>query len=89
MNTFEITISGSRVHGVGFRRFVKDKATILNLTGYVKNTYDGKVLAVVQGEKDAVETLIKYCRTGPRLADVDSVDFQGVSECDFLQFEIR
>jgi acylphosphatase len=40
----------------------------------VANRPDGAVEAVFEGEADAVERLIDFCRRGPRGARVDSVD---------------
>lgn len=39
-----------RVQGVGFRFTVRQLASQLNLTGWVRNQYDGTVEACVQGE---------------------------------------
>lgn len=89
MQTVEITISGARVHGVGFRYFVLKKAQQLELLGYVKNTYNGKVKAVVQGDENLIQNFIEFCKKGPNLAHVEKVDFQVVPSLDFTIFEIR
>ena len=89
MKTFEIIISGSRVHGVGFRYFVADEAEKLNITGFVRNTYDGKVEINATGNFDEINKLIKYCRTGTKMSRVESVDFQEVPYIKYVQFEIR
>ena len=39
-----------RVQGVGFRYFCYTEANKMNLTGYVRNLYDGNVEMEVQGD---------------------------------------
>ncbi|MGC9149754.1 MAG: acylphosphatase [Candidatus Micrarchaeia archaeon] len=73
--TFKIEISGV-VQGVGFRRFVFEKAIGLNLNGFVKNLKNGKVLVVVEGEEEKVKELYEACRTGPPLAVVDKITME-------------
>ncbi len=68
-----IFVSGF-VQGIGFRYFVKSNARRLKLTGWVRNTDDGKVEVLAQGEKDAIEKLVKFCNQGPFLSEVKSVD---------------
>ena len=65
-------ISGS-VQGVGYRQFVKSRAKKLGLTGWTRNLPDGRVEAVVQGEKDSIEKLITECQKGPFLAAVEKI----------------
>ena len=68
------------VQGVGFRRFVKKNAIKLSLRGYVKNLPDGRVEAVVQGEKEAVEKLLKICEKGTFFSDVKSISLDWEKE---------
>jgi acylphosphatase len=74
-----IFISGM-VQGIGFRWFVKWNARKLKLTGWVKNTSDGGVEALAQGEKEAIEKLVKFCEKGPFLSDVKSVQVEWEKE---------
>ncbi len=67
----EITVSGL-VQGVGFRYFVYSKAQNLELNGYTKNLFTGKVEIVVEGEKYLVEELIDYIKIGPSRSHVKS-----------------
>jgi acylphosphatase len=62
------------VQGVFFRDTVRRRAESANVAGWVRNNRDGTVEAVFEGEKDAVERLVAYCRDGPRDARVDRVD---------------
>jgi acylphosphatase len=75
----KIFVSGI-VQGIGFRWFVKWNARKLKLTGWVKNTDDGGVEVLAQGEKEAIEKLIKSCGKGPFLAEVKSVQVEWEKE---------
>ncbi|MEZ5105151.1 MAG: acylphosphatase [Draconibacterium sp.] len=72
MKQYEITIKG-RVQGVGFRYYVYKKATEFGLTGWVKNTTEGNVKAVVQGEESILKTFLEFLLIGPPLARVDKI----------------
>ena len=66
-----------RVQGVFFRAFVRDQAKALGLAGYVKNKSGGGSVEVhAEGEKDKLEELLDYLRTGPSRARVDRVDVE-------------
>lgn len=88
MQQTHVLISGY-VHGVGFRRFIQREAKVLGLTGWVRNLHDRRVEALVQGEKEKIDTLIKKCETGPMMAQVNSISLK-VQEADQLldSFEI-
>lgn len=59
-----IFISGV-VQGVFFRVRTVQKAKELGLAGWVKNTDDGRVEAVFEGGKQAIEKMINWMRIGP------------------------
>ncbi|MCH7730260.1 acylphosphatase [Patescibacteria group bacterium] len=63
-----------RVHGIGFRYWVRKNAQGLGLTGWVRNLADGRVEAVFEGAKKDVEDMIKKCKRGPMLAGVKHID---------------
>jgi len=67
-----LDISG-KVQGVGFRYFVKSKAKWFRVNGWVRNTVDGKVEAVMEGREKAVEKMIRVIKEGPPLSRVDEV----------------
>lgn len=62
------------VQGVGFRQFVKNKALKRGLFGWVRNLPDGRVEALLQGDKTNIETVIMLCRKGPFTASVENVE---------------
>ena len=69
----QVFFSG-RVQGVFFRAHTRDCAQSLGLTGWVKNTSDGRVEAIFEGEESAVEDAINWCSTKQPFADVTSKD---------------
>lgn len=65
-------VDGS-VQGVGFRLYVLQHAQALGLTGWVRNTYDGRVEVTAEGSSTSLEKLLEKLRTGPRAAFVTEV----------------
>jgi acylphosphatase len=62
-----------RVQGVSFRYYTLRRAEELGVCGWVRNLWDGRVEAVVEGESPDVEAMVAWCRQGPpaaRVADV-------------------
>ena len=62
-----------RVQGVFFRETTRREAERHGVAGRVRNLPDGTVEAVFEGEPDAVERLVAFCRVGPSGADVRGV----------------
>jgi acylphosphatase len=69
------TVTG-RVQGVSFRYFVLDKADQLELSGWVRNRWNGSVELVAEGKRQNLEQLLLALRKGPPMATVDDVDFE-------------
>ena len=63
-----------RVQGVFFRDSTRQRAEAAGVAGWVANRPDGTVEAVFEGDDDAVETLVRWVKEGPRGADVERVD---------------
>ena len=85
--TRHLSISG-RVQGVGFRFYMQRKARELGITGWVRNSFDGGVEAVVQGSPEAVEAMIAWARRGPSSAVVADVRISDGSG-EYAAFEMR
>jgi acylphosphatase len=84
-----VFVSG-RVQGVFFRSETRHEARRRNVTGWVRNTADGRVEAVFEGEREDVEKLIDFCRRGPPGARVTKVDVQWEDYTgEFKDFKIR
>ena len=69
----EIRVHG-RVQGVFFRDSCRQEASRLGVAGWVTNEPDGTVAGFLEGEAEAVEALLDWCRSGPRQAKVEKVD---------------
>ena len=56
----QVKISG-KVQGVWFRLNTKNKADDLKINGWVRNTNDGKVEAIFEGEEEKLHKIINWC----------------------------
>ncbi len=66
-------VSG-RVQGVGFRISLVRRATAAGVAGWVRNQPDGRVEAVFEGDGPAVDGVLAWCGSGPRGAEVTSIE---------------
>lgn len=83
------TISG-RVQGVSFRDATCQEAEKLGLAGWVRNTGDGNVEAVFEGDPDTVNQMVEWCKSGPSSADVEDVSTEKEAPSgDLSGFEVR
>jgi len=83
-----VIVSG-RVQGVFFRDSTRRRAESAGVTGWVRNTADGTVEAVFEGEDSAVEEMIAFCRSGPGRAEVSAVDVEDEQPEGLSGFEVR
>lgn len=70
-----------KVQGVYFRVNMQQIALKNSVCGWVRNLADGKVEALLEGNKDDVEKTIEWSRKGPENARVDDL------KIDYLQYE--
>lgn len=85
----EIVVSG-RVQGVGYRAFAELAASHLKLTGCARNLDDGRVQIEAEGDREAIEALVKKCRAGPSGAQVKDVQVTWRTPVGrFTDFSIR
>jgi acylphosphatase len=68
-----VLISG-RVQGVNFRAYTRDRAREARVEGWVRNLSDGRVEAVFEGPRPAVQKLVSWCYSGPTHAQVEKVE---------------
>ncbi len=78
-----------RVQGVGYRVSCARRARAAGLAGWVRNLADGGVEVVLQGPPDAVSEIEKWCRRGPGMAVVTSVEATQEPPTAETAFEIR
>ena len=84
-----VVVSG-RVQGVGYRMSAQNEAIGLGLKGWIRNLPHGAVEVVAEGEADALERFITWCRQGPPLARVTDLSMdRGDASGDFQGFEFR
>ena len=78
INAVDIIVQG-RVQGVGFRFFVRDHATSLDLKGWVKNLPDGTVGIHAEGEKEILHDFIQIVERGPAFGYVSKLSIDWVT----------
>lgn len=84
-----IIVSG-RVQGVGYRWFVVQMASELNITGWVRNLSNQDVEIVAHGTKTDIDTFIDWVKAGPTRARVLSASVSDfVSENNPDSFSVR
>jgi acylphosphatase len=83
-----VTVRG-RVQGVFFRDSLRQRANSHHVTGWARNRADGAVEAVFEGRTDDVQRLLDFAGTGPRQAEVESVDVREEEPEGLTGFEVR
>jgi acylphosphatase len=79
-----------RVQGVGFRAFTQRKAVENNLTGWVRNRWNGSVETVAEGSRFALERFLKSLQRGPFSGTTREVKYDWQqTESEFQSFHIR
>jgi acylphosphatase len=86
MKAVQARVSG-RVQGVAFRWYTEERARSLGVAGWVRNEPDGSVLVHAEGEDDAVDSLVEWCRTGPPAARVEHVAVREAAPTGATSFE--
>ncbi len=88
MKTHEVRVTG-KVQGVYFRVSAKQKAMNLGICGYVRNEPDGSVSLTIEGEDEAVNNMVNWCKQGPALARVKEIEVKSKLTQNFNGFEIK
>jgi acylphosphatase len=79
MPTKYLRIRGN-VQGVFYRATVKEVADKIGISGWVKNTADGDVEALISGTDDQLQTFIEWCWQGPPAAIVTAIKIEERTE---------
>ena len=69
-----------KVQGVGFRYWLYAKAIKKNIRGWVKNKTTGEVEALLIGNNEDVNEIIKQCEKGPHSSNVTQVKIQNYKQ---------
>lgn len=79
-----------QVRGVFFRHSAKMKAEELQVSGFIHNEESDMVYIEAEGEENALQDFLTWCRTGPPMATVERVEY-GWSDTlkNFAGFEIK
>ena len=77
------------VQGVAFRDATRRQAGSRGVDGWVTNRPDGAVEAVFEGDPDGVQSMVDFCKGGPRAADVKDVDVSEEEPEGLAGFDVR
>ena len=83
-----VVIDG-HVQGVFFRDSCAREARGHTVAGWIRNRADGRVEAWFEGNAQAVEKLLAWCRQGPPHARVTGVDVSPVDPASLSAFRIE
>lgn len=72
MKTILLSLIGT-VHGVGYRKFVKDLAEKHHITGYALNLPDGSLIIALQGKEEEIQAVLPAMKKGPQHAHVEKI----------------
>lgn len=81
-------VSG-RVQGVFYRDTCRRVAEQEGVAGWASNLADGRVEIVLEGDEEAVERVVRWCREGTDWSRVDSVDVSDEDPEGLTSFAIR
>ena len=79
-----------QVHGVGFRYTAESVALDLGLTGWVRNTPEGRVEAICEGAEAPLKSFLQQIKAGPMRKYIDAVstDWEKATG-EYDDFQIR
>jgi acylphosphatase len=78
-----------RVQGVSYRWYAEREAARLGVRGWIRNEPDESVSGHFEGDDDAVDELVAWCRHGPSYAAVRDVAVTEASPTGATDFRIR
>ena len=84
-----VKISG-QVQGINLRSMIKVRAVSSGIFGYVQNQPDGTVKIEAEGEKEALEDLIRWLNENPGAIRIEKLeDYWSDSQNKFSDFQIK
>lgn len=87
MPTVHLIIKG-KVQGVFYRAAAKDIANEIGVKGWIKNTAEGNVEALITGSDEQIQSFIKWCRKGSSKAVVTDVIVRKEADEVFENFKV-
>ena len=88
MTAVDVTVQG-RVQGVAYRYYAQREAGRLGVHGWVRNEPDGSVAGHFEGDTEAVDALVDWCRGGPTGARVTHVAVREGADTGASRFDVR
>ncbi|GAI13320.1 unnamed protein product [marine sediment metagenome] len=89
IKTYKAVLSG-RVQGVGFRYFVESISSKYDISGYVRNTFGGKVEVVCQGEEEDLKQFVDEVKKGPAFSVITDVKIEEIKDSEkYSIFDIK
>lgn len=88
LTRLQLIVSG-HVQGIGYRWFVREQASQLGLTGWVRNRADGTVEIEAEGEGEALIEFAGILKTRHPYARVDDIRKKALPAQNSTAFEIR
>jgi len=85
---FNIVVWG-KVQGVTFRKFVKEQAGRLGVSGSVQNLPNGTVFIEAEAEEEKLNELINLCQKGSPGSEVTTVKYSVAQMQQLEGFEIK
>jgi acylphosphatase len=82
-------IAHGRVQGVFFRDSTRREAARRGVSGWARNTPEGTVEAVFEGDPDAVDALVEFVRRGPGHAEVARLEVAEEEPQGLSGFSVR
>lgn len=83
---YKLKISG-RVQSVWYRPYSKRKANEFGIKGFIQHTLEG-LYAEIEGTDEGLSSFLEWCKEGPPLARVDSIDVEEGEIKGFRKFVI-
>ena len=81
--------SHGNVQGVFFRDSARERARAHGVAGWIRNTPDGAVEAILEGPPDAVDRVTRFLEMGPPRAEVKRTEVDEEEPEGLSSFEIR
>jgi acylphosphatase len=88
MPTIHLLIRG-KVQGVFYRASAKKIADQLGLNGWIKNSSNGDVEALVTGSATQLKQFTEWCREGPDRAEVEEIIETAQEEIVLNSFSVK
>lgn len=77
-----------KVRGVFFRASAKQQADALGVVGFAQNQPDGSLYIEAEGEEEALDKFVNWCKKSPPLARVEFVEIEEGRPKGYSEFKV-